>query len=70
MKRLLLVLVSSILFCGGICGQCPQGNITLTTQQEVNNFAINYPGCTELLGDIMILGNNGSSITSLSSKSN
>ncbi len=33
---------------------CPSGDITLSTQQEVNDFAANYPDCTELTGSLMI----------------
>ena len=34
--------------------QCPVGNITLTTQAEVDNFATTYPMCTNLLGSLTI----------------
>ncbi|MBE0640174.1 MAG: T9SS type A sorting domain-containing protein [Bacteroidales bacterium] len=39
----------------------PEG-ITLTTQEQIDNFQINYPGCSDILGDIVIEGN---SITNL-----
>lgn len=28
-------------------GQCPSGGIVFTTQQQVDDFAINYPSCTQ-----------------------
>jgi len=34
--------------------QCPQEDITLSTQQEIDNFALTYPGCTELSGNLTI----------------
>jgi hypothetical protein len=34
--------------------QCPAGNITLTTQAEVDAFAATYPGCADLLGSLTI----------------
>ncbi len=64
MKRLIFLLMTA-LFCGCLSAQCPQGNITLTTQQEVDNFAANYPNCTELLGNLSIDDDYTSSITSL-----
>lgn len=39
---------------------CPSGDITLRTQQEVNDFALNYPDCTELLGSLIIDSEDGS----------
>jgi len=39
-----------ILFCGSLFSQdCPpNGDITFTTQEQIDNFATDYPGCTEL----------------------
>jgi len=31
-----------------MCGQCPQDDIVLETQAQVDSFAIVYPNCTEL----------------------
>ena len=39
----------------------PEG-ITFTTQEEIDNFQINYPGCTEIEGNVTI---NGDDITNL-----
>ena len=33
----------------------PEG-ITFTTQEQIDNFQINYPGCTEIEGNVMIYG--------------
>lgn len=41
---------------------CPVGNIILSTQSEVDNFAAIYPGCTNIQGDLSITG---SEITNL-----
>jgi hypothetical protein len=45
---------------------CLPGGITFTTQEQIDNFQINYPGCTEIEGDVYI-GDwmSGSSITNL-----
>lgn len=51
------------------CGisQCPPGNITLTTQAQVNQFAIDYPNCTQINGYLTV---GGSNITNLNGLSN
>ncbi|MBP6978428.1 MAG: T9SS type A sorting domain-containing protein [Bacteroidales bacterium] len=40
---------------GGSPGCLPEG-ITFTTQEQIDNFQTNYPGCTEIEGDIFIVG--------------
>lgn len=57
------------------CGQliCPPGDVNLTTQAEVNQFAIDYPNCTEIAGSLLIgalSGNPPSNITDLSGLGN
>src|SRR5690606_32647453 len=47
--------------------QCPAGNVTLTSQADIDAFAINYPNCTEISGDLYI---SGSTITDLSPLNN
>ena len=46
--------------------QCLYGGITFTTQEEINNFQTNYPGCTEIEGDVEISGNDINSLEGLS----
>ncbi|MFK7934947.1 MAG: T9SS type A sorting domain-containing protein [Saprospiraceae bacterium] len=67
-KRLLLFLI----ICFGILqtisvnqiyAQCPTGSLTFTTQEEIDDFSTNYPGCTELTTTLTIEGND---ITNLS----
>lgn len=36
--------------------QCPQGNVFLNTQADVDNFAIDYPNCTEFQHTLTISG--------------
>jgi len=38
---------------------CPSGDIVFTTQQEVDNFPVNYPECTEIPGNVLITGDVG-----------
>jgi len=42
----------------------PEG-ITFTTQEEIDNFQINYPGCTEIEGDVAINGDDVSNLNGL-----
>lgn len=47
-----------LLVCGKAQAQCPEGNqwgeVYLTTQAEVDAFAVNYPNCTEITGYLSI----------------
>jgi hypothetical protein len=47
--------------CNAMFGCLPDG-ITFSTQAEIDNFQTNYPGCTEIQGDVTI---SGSDITNL-----
>jgi len=51
-------------------GQCPPESITLSTQQEIDDFVVNYPGCTEILVNLNIEESNSGDITSLNGLSN
>ncbi len=54
MKNLSLIL---LLFCMANHSQaqtCLPNGITFTTQADLDNFPINYSGCTEILGDVSI----------------
>lgn len=57
---------SRIVKCGTI-PQCPPGNVVLLSQQEVNQFLIDYPNCTHIVGNLDIHGTN---ITDLSPLNN
>jgi hypothetical protein len=47
------------------CTCLPEG-INFTTQAQIDNFQTNYPGCTEIEGDVLILGSNITNLTGLS----
>ncbi|MBM3435804.1 MAG: T9SS type A sorting domain-containing protein [Bacteroidetes bacterium] len=58
MKTLALILVAAATFGSQILfaqGCLPEG-ITFTTQEQIDNFQVNYPGCTEIEGDVLIEG--------------
>lgn len=44
---------------------CPEFAITLSSQAEVDAFAINYPNCTNLVNDLTISGDDISDLTGL-----
>jgi len=54
MKKLLTILFSSILYCGGGWAQCPDYSVLLLTQQDIDYFAATYPNCTEIVGGLYI----------------
>ena len=45
---------------------CGVGGITFSTQADVNNFTVNYPGCTQIMGDVIISGNDITNLNGLS----
>jgi hypothetical protein len=50
----------------GILDPClPYGNYYFFNQTEIDNFQSNYPGCTDLMGDVHIEGENISNLNGL-----
>jgi len=55
MKKILLLTV--FLFVSFLSfGQCPNTFIELTSQSDIDNFAVNYPGCTEIINGFEVRG--------------
>ena len=52
-----------ILACAEVSGQCPTGNVILSTQAEVDAFGVNWPNCTDFPDTLTI---SGADITNLS----
>lgn len=64
--RLWSVLAFVILFNGKIVSQsCLSGITTLTSQAEVDAFPSNYPGCTQIIGDLLLDGADINDLTPL-----
>ena len=55
-KIALLLTVLFGLHTAGFTQGCLPDGITFTTQAEIDNFPTNYPGCTEIEGDVTIYG--------------
>ncbi|UAB76117.1 T9SS type A sorting domain-containing protein [Mesoflavibacter sp. SCSIO 43206] len=66
--KLKLLLLINLFFVGVIYAQCPTGNVTLASQNEVDNFLVNYPTCTTITGNLLI--NTNSDISDLSPLAN
>lgn len=47
------------------CGLCLPGGITFTTQASIDDFAINYPGCSKIIGSVTISGANITNLNGL-----
>ena len=58
-----LVYMALLLSFASFSQSCLPEGITFTTQSQIDSFQINYPGCTEIEGDVII---EGSGINNLS----
>lgn len=56
MKNLLLVILLGVITGGAKAQTCGAGGLSFSTQAEINSFTTNFPGCTQVLGDITITG--------------
>jgi len=63
MKKLIILIVLAFVIQAIVLSQsCLPEGITFTTQQQIDNFQTNYPGCKEIEGSVLI---NGSDISNL-----
>jgi hypothetical protein len=56
MKKLCTLLVLQFIMILAMAQGCLPDGITFTTQAEIDSFQVNYPGCTEIEGDVHIYG--------------
>src|SRR5210317_2398415 len=58
MKKLFTVIVLTILAFLLVSAQdpCLPDGIEFTLQEQIDNFQTDYPGCTEISGDVWIVG--------------
>ncbi|MCF6170523.1 MAG: T9SS type A sorting domain-containing protein [Bacteroidales bacterium] len=64
-KILILTVLIHFLLSNHVSSQCLPDGITFTTQAQIDDFPSNYPGCTEILGDVTIDGWDISNLDSL-----
>ncbi len=62
MKKILFLIFVLTSCFEMISGQCLPEGITFNSQSEIDSFEVNYPGCAEIEGSVII---NGTDITSL-----
>lgn len=68
MKKFTLVIAAACMLQISLFSQpCPQEGITLTSQEQIDSFPANYPGCTEIGGYLQIAGFNIEGLDSLQS---
>jgi hypothetical protein len=63
MNKHFILLCLLLSYTWALAQSCPPGAVTFITQADVDNFPINYPGCTEIDGSVYLL--NSSSIQHL-----
>ncbi|MCD4724317.1 MAG: T9SS type A sorting domain-containing protein [Bacteroidales bacterium] len=67
MKKLTFLLLAFLLIQPVLFSQnCLPGETLFSTQEEIDNFQINYPGCTVIEGKLNITGNNINNLEGLS----
>jgi hypothetical protein len=59
MKKLILLIAAvAISHSLAFSQPCLPEGINFTTQEQIDNFQSNYPGCTDIMGTVLIEGNN------------
>jgi hypothetical protein len=66
MKTLAFLLIVFVTITSANAQGCLPYGITFTTQQQIDNFQTNYPGCTEIEGYVIISGNDITNLDGLS----
>ncbi|MDP2721967.1 MAG: T9SS type A sorting domain-containing protein [Bacteroidales bacterium] len=58
MKKIIILAALALIIQTGVFSQCLPDGITFTTQEQIDNFQTNYPGCSRIEGDVLINGDN------------
>jgi hypothetical protein len=66
MKKLYILLVALVGMTIANAQPCLPEGITFNTQEQIDSFQINYPGCTEIDGNVTIDGDDITSLSGLS----
>lgn len=67
MKKQILIVFVMIIIAGAATAQsCLPEGITFNTQVQIDSFQINYPNCTEIEGDVTIMGEDITNLNGLS----
>jgi hypothetical protein len=65
-KIFFLVFILAIMQMKAFSQSCLPEGITFTTQAQIDNFQVDYPGCTGIQGDVRISGNDISDLQGIS----
>ena len=66
MKKFYFLLVALLAINIAMAQGCLPEGITFTIQEQIDNFQTDYPGCTEIEGNLSITGNDISNLNGLS----
>jgi len=65
MKKLLLVALISFISYAALSQSCLPDGVVFTTQKQIDNFRNDYPGCSEIEGNLLIYGTGIYNLTGL-----
>jgi hypothetical protein len=65
MKKIFVFLVLALVFKNIFAQGCLPNGIVFTSQQQIDNFNTNYPGCTVIQGDVRVQGANITNLNGL-----
>ena len=66
MKTTSIIFLLFLSCCQWMTAQCPLGDVTFSTQSQIDSFQIIYPDCNELEGSLTISGPGISDLSGLS----
>ncbi len=69
MKNLYILLIALLAINGAMAQGCLPEGITFEFQEQIDNFQVNYPGCTDIEGFVVITGPDISNLNGLSALS-
>ena len=65
MKNVIVLLITVVAMTRVIAQSCLPEGLEIYSQEGIDNFQINYPGCTEIEGYVLIVGNNITNLNGL-----
>ena len=66
MKKLYFLIIALLAIYSAMAQGCLPEGITFTTQEQIDNFQTDYPGCMEIEGDVIIEESYSGAILNLS----
>jgi hypothetical protein len=66
MKKFCILIIAFLAINSAMAQGCLPDGITFTTQEQIDNFQIDYPGCAEIEGNVIISGDDIVNLNGLS----